>query len=115
MISDTLNRIAITSNLQTVKQNDPPLSVMKANKEGKFMFGLTIQSNDLGYNAELGTGPRYFDVGLAIIKTENGAMGGMTFLSMEQCTADHWSMLPDIVDRFESIQGSKWLCPPKDA
>lgn len=61
------------------------------------MFGLTIQSYDLSYNAELGSGLRYFDVALAVIKTVNGALGGIDYYQMEQCTAEHWSMLPDIV------------------
>lgn len=76
------------------------------------MFGITIQSNDLSFNADLGSGPRYFDITLTIIHTQNGAMAGITNVPMEGCTANHWSMLPDVAERFDKLGGSKWLCPP---
>lgn len=78
------------------------------------MFGLAIQSYDISFNADLGAGPRYFDVLLAIVETTNGSLTGFSPISMEQCTAEHWSMLPDISNRFNALGASKWLCPPKD-
>ena len=68
MISDTLNRTAITSSLNNEKSNNPPFYNLIANAENNFMFGINIQPMDVSFYVDLATGPRYFDIVMNIAK-----------------------------------------------
>lgn len=68
MISDTLNRTTIASSVQTIKQSDPTLSILKNNKEGMFMFGISVQSTDVSLNLDLSQEKRFFDLVVVLAK-----------------------------------------------
>lgn len=114
MIADTLNRTTIASTLQTIKQSDPPLSTLRTDKENMFMFGVTIQSTDTIFTADLAGDQRLFDIYFVIVKTTSGAVADTNIIPLEKCTAEHWTMLPTVSERFDALGASKWLCPPKN-
>ena len=60
MVADTVNRVSITSSLVTNKQSNHPLFSLNPGKEDMFMLGLSIQSIDLSFLADLNKGPQYF-------------------------------------------------------
>lgn len=94
MISQTLNRTTIISTLSTIKQSDPPLTVLVPNKENMFMMGFSIQSIDITFLANLSATPKYFDVSLNIYEITSGMLTGHEAVGLEQCTREHWSMMP---------------------
>lgn len=62
MISETIHRTAITANLNSLINSDPPAYNLTANVENMFMFGIQIQSNDLSFNYDFNGPKRYFDI-----------------------------------------------------
>lgn len=94
MISDTLNRTSITSNLTTKKQLDPSLSIFKTGSDDIFMFSLIIQSFDKSYTANLSQIPRIFSFTAGLLTLNNGKLAGMNKTKLEQCTLQHWNMIP---------------------
>lgn len=83
MISQTLNRTTIISTLTTIKQSDPPRTVLVSNQENMFMMGLSIQSIDISFLANLSATPKYFDVHLNIIEITNGLVTGNDTVGLE--------------------------------
>lgn len=112
MISQTLNRTTIISTLTTIKQSDPPLTVLVPNKENMFMMGFSIQSIDITFLANLSATPKYFDVHLDIHEIINGMLIRKETVGLEQCTKEHWSMMPSFNEGFDSFGISSWLCLP---
>ncbi len=111
MISDTFNRTAITASLDIAKSNDPTFYDLKASKQDMFMIGFKIQSMDLSQIFNLGSGPRYFDIIFRNINVTNGVLAGIQHLDLVQCTDEHWSMFPEIVEKSEIYHYKNWLCP----
>ncbi len=111
MIRDTLNKTAITSSFDIRKTNNPSFYNLTANSGHMFMFGVTIISMDLKTTLNLAEGPRYFDINLRTVNVRNGQIAGVSFSDMVQCTDEHWSMLPTIVERSKVHGYSNWLCP----
>jgi uncharacterized membrane protein len=103
MISDTLNRTSIASTLQTIKQKDPALSVLTTNKNSMFMFGISVQTIDMAFTADLGSGSRFFDIYFIVTQTIYGALSNVNIIPLEKCTADHWYMLPHVAESFDAI------------
>lgn len=62
MISETINRTAISYTLNAKAAGDPTPFTLTANNENKFMFGLQIQSMDLTFFYNLSQANRYFDL-----------------------------------------------------
>ncbi len=62
MISETINRTAITSSVNTLTTNYPPAYNLTANADNMFMFGIQIQSTDLSFFYDANGPRRYFDV-----------------------------------------------------
>lgn len=77
MIRDTLNKTAITSNLDKLKTNEPSFYNLTADADHMFMFGINIVSMDLKTTLNLATGPRYFDVILRTVNVKNGVIAGI--------------------------------------
>ena len=75
------------------------------------MFGFKLQSMDLSHIFNLGSGTRYFDIILRNINVTNGAVSGIEHIDLVQCTDNHWSMLPEIVEKSSIYQYKNWLCP----
>lgn len=62
MISETINKTAITSSVNVLTMSDPPATNLIANEEKMFMFGIQIQSTDLSFNYDFNGPRRYFDI-----------------------------------------------------
>jgi hypothetical protein len=62
MVLDTLDRSSISSSLTVTKQSSPPLATLVPGEDNMFMLGLSIQSTDLTFSADLNNGPQYFSV-----------------------------------------------------
>ena len=62
MISETINRTAISSSLNALINYDPSPYNLTTNADNMFMFGIQIQSNDLSLNYDFNGPRRYFDV-----------------------------------------------------
>lgn len=75
------------------------------------MFGISVRTTDLLHTIDLNT-KRYFSMMLTIGSTVNGVATKQIYVPMEKCTVEHWKMLPDVSERFDALQASKWLCPP---
>ena len=62
MISETINRTAITSTVNALTTSNPPAYNLTANTDNMFMFGIQIQSTDLSFFYDINGPRRYFDV-----------------------------------------------------
>lgn len=62
MISETINRTAITSTVNALTTSNPPAINLTANADNMFMFGIQIQSTDLSFFYDINGPRRYFDV-----------------------------------------------------
>jgi hypothetical protein len=74
MIADTLSRVTITSSLLTLKRQDPLLSYLIPGNENMFMLGLSIQSLDLSYLANLVEEPQFFSLQMRIYQLNYGVV-----------------------------------------
>ena len=86
MITDTLNKTAISSSLNVQKSNDPTFYNLIADSDHNFMFGISIQPMDLSFTVNLATGPRYFDVTLETYHVQSGVIKEITSANLVQCT-----------------------------
>ena len=77
MITDTLNKTAITSSLNIEKSNNPTLYNLITNADNNFMFGINIQPMDVSFYVNLATGPRYFDIIIRTLHFQNGLLAGI--------------------------------------
>ena len=50
MISETINRTAVSSSLNVVTSSNPSAFNLTANPQNKFMFAVQIQSTDIQFN-----------------------------------------------------------------
>lgn len=105
MILDTINRTTIDFTQNTQRYSDPTLSTIIVSPETNFMFGVEVW----GYN--LSSENRLFDVVFQQIDSNYGDNYTYTTSPLEQCTAEHWSMLPDVVNSFDRLSIGNWLCP----
>lgn len=62
MISETINRTAISYTLNAKATGDPTGYNLTVNKENMFMFGVQIQSMDLSFFYDFNAPKRYFDL-----------------------------------------------------
>ena len=105
MIINTVNRTIISFTHNEQKDSVPSLTQIMASPDDNFMFAVEVQ----GYN--LSSEYRYFDVVFDQIQSSYGSNYVHTPYSLEPCTKAHWAMLPSVVDSFEKIKASNWLCP----
>lgn len=75
------------------------------------MLGLSIQSTDLSFLADLVHGPQYFSVTMKIIQINSG-IPDVNVTHLEQCTHEHWEMMPNFNTVFDSFGVGGWLCLP---
>jgi hypothetical protein len=111
MIVDTLNRTAITANLNIQKSNDPTYYDLRADPASMFMFGVMLQPIDVEFIVDIANGPRYFDISLILYHLKDGAIFNATDIPLVPCTDQHWSVLPGVVEKKQVYQYEKWLCP----
>jgi hypothetical protein len=111
MIIDTLDRVTITSTLVTIKQSNPPLARLIPSSEHMFMMGLSIQSTDLSFLADLNHGPQYFSLRMKIIEINYG-IPTVTITPLETCTKEHWKIMPEFIEGFDNFGVGGWLCLP---
>lgn len=78
------------------------------------MFSISIQSIDLSFLANLSDSKQYFDVQMNILYLEAGS-GSVATVELQQCTQEHWSMVPEFASHFDGFGGSSWLCLPLGA
>ena len=69
-----------------------------------------IQIGGLNLSAPI----KYFDI-MGIKDTAESGASNKTMIVLEQCTREHWSSLPSVVDRFDALGVSGWLCSPINA
>ena len=62
MISETINRTAITYNVNAIIASSPSAYNLKTNADNMFMFGIQIQSTNLSFTYDFNGPKRYFDV-----------------------------------------------------
>lgn len=62
MISQTLNKTAITSSLNARIESNPSAYNLTINAENMIMFGIQLQSVDLAFNYDFNGPRRYFDL-----------------------------------------------------
>jgi hypothetical protein len=62
MISETMNRTAITANVNTIVTSSSSPYSLKANIDNMFMFGVQIQSTNLSFTYDFNGPRRYFDL-----------------------------------------------------
>lgn len=111
MVLDTLDRVTITSSLITTKRSDPPLATLIPNSENMLMMGFSIQSIDLSYLVDLNHGPQYFSLQMKMIQINFG-IPTVTVVPLEPCTKEHWDMMPEFVEGFDSFGVAGWQCLP---
>ena len=74
-----------------------------------FMFGVEIWHYDLNSN------PRYFDVNMVHGHLDTGHHTNSSLnIPLEPCTRDHWSEYPSILEGYNRLNMSYWLCMPKN-
>lgn len=73
MITETINRTAISYNLNAIKNNDPPFYNLTASPVHKFMFGIRIDQLSLK-SINLNAPVRYFDIILQTLKLSYGQL-----------------------------------------
>jgi len=105
MIIQTLNLTSITYTLNTISNVDPTLTNLIPSPDQNFMFGIKI--GGLNLSAPI----KYFDV-VGTQSTAQSDIVNSTNIILEQCTREHWRSLPSVIDRFEALGVSSWLCPP---
>lgn len=110
MVSDTLQRVSITSSLTSTKQADPPYAALKVGRQEMFMMGFQIQSLDLSFQADLSSGPQYFSVAMILIEIRGGVFANRTRIELEPCTRQHWNMIPQF--NYDAFGANLWLCLP---
>jgi len=111
MISETLNKTAISSTLSEYKSSDPPFYNLTTDPKSNFMFGILIQPKDMSFNVDLNNGPRYFDVSLLVYSVQYSVVNNITGVPLVACTDDHWSMMPEMIERADLYDYKSWLCP----
>lgn len=105
MILDTLNLTTITYTQNEVTQANPSPTTLLFSPQNQFMFGVEI------WRQNLSSSQRYFDFYSQIYVEEAGVATKIDF-NLVQCTKEHWSSMPNMVDNFDKLQISGWLCPP---
>ena len=75
------------------------------------MFGLFVQTMDVSTTFDLLNGPQFFDIVMREVVINPGSAPVYRNMSLESCTAEHWSMESNVIKNFEDFQVSKWLCP----
>ena len=111
MISETLNRTAITSSLNVITSSDPTAYNLTSNADSMFMFGIQIQSTDLTFFYDMNGPMRYFDVTVVSGALKYGVIESVDSIKMVQCTDEHWKMIPELVKNKNLLLYNTWLCP----
>jgi hypothetical protein len=62
-----------------------------------------------GYN--LSSVNRYFDVNFFQVTSYAGENYTNVAYPLEACTMEHWSLLPEVVTKFDTLHVGNWLCP----
>ena len=108
MISDTFNKLVITSNQDTTQAKQPtPLFLQTTDNASHFMLGVEI------LNLDLTEGPRYFDVVLKnSYRSGVDELNSTVYYTMQPCKKQHWQGIPNISSIYDKIEMNKWLCMP---
>lgn len=105
MILDTLNLSTINYTENALKRVDPSLTVITAHPDHNFMFAIEV------WRQNLSAPVRYFDV-VSVFYYEEYGISTTIDMPLVQCTHEHWSSMPELVNNFDKLQISGWLCPP---
>ena len=111
MISQTLNRTAITSSLNVITSSDPTAYNLTSNADNMFMFGIQIQSTVLNFFYDINCPRRYFEVNVISVALKYGVIESVDLLPMVQCTDEHWKIIPELVKNKDLLLYNTWLCP----
>lgn len=105
MILSTLQQTSITSTETVTTLPDPSSMVITASPDNNFMFAIEIWRHNLS------SPTRYFDITF-LGYASNAGVGDPISLPLESCTKEHWSSMPDVVNNFDKLGMSGWMCPP---
>jgi hypothetical protein len=112
MISETINRTAISYTLNSKASGDPPAYNLTVDTSNMFMFGVQIQSMDFSFFYDFNAPRRYFDIVVEQLVLKYGVYDKIEILPLVRCTDEHWEKLPELVKNKNLLQYDTWLCPP---
>jgi hypothetical protein len=105
MILDTLTLSTITAQQSILQAYTPTPLNLTASPQSMFMFGVSINSINLSAPV------RYFDIFLELYEQSDTEVEERVELPLQQCTREHWNSFPDLLERFDALGVSNWLCP----
>jgi hypothetical protein len=86
MISETVNRTAITSSLNVVTSSNPTAYNLTNNADNMFMFGLQIRSYDLKFFYDMNAPRRYFNIEMVSAALNYRRVDSIKRMNLVACT-----------------------------
>jgi hypothetical protein len=86
MISETVNRTAITSSLNVVTSSNPTAYNLTNNADSMFMFGVNIRSYDQQFFYDMTAARRYFNIDVLSLGLNYGVIESFKPMNLVPCT-----------------------------
>ena len=110
-LNEAFKRHSIFFNSNTVVTLEPPMSTISTKQSGLHHNPYMLAIRSIDYGCPSIREVKAYNYTYSNLHTNNSSVAN-TSIPLENCTADHFSTIPNVYTKFSRLGMSNWLCFP---